>query len=106
MSASPDLYVPDIGRSLGFERTICTEIKWHGDQLDGRLASKNCHGEEKLRWLQWLRRQYRGARIIAYGNSTSDLEHMREADRALLVNGNMEARRVARQWDIEVSSWT
>jgi phosphatidylglycerophosphatase C len=106
MSASPDLYVPHIGRLLGFERTICTQIQWRGDQLDGRLSSENCRGEEKLRWLQWLRQQYRGAPIIAYANSTSDLEHMHEADRALLVNGNMEARRLARQWDIEVSSWT
>jgi phosphatidylglycerophosphatase C len=106
MSASPDLYVPAIGRLLGFERTICTQIQWQGDELDGRLSSENCRGEEKLRWLQWLRQQYRGTRIIAYGNSTSDLDHMHEADRALLVNGNMEARRLAKQWDIEVSSWT
>jgi phosphatidylglycerophosphatase C len=106
MSASPDLYVPQIGRLLGFERTICTQIRWQGDVLDGRLSSENCRGEEKLRWLQWLRQQYRGARIIAYGNSTSDLDHMHEADRALLVNGNMEARRLAKQWAIEVSSWT
>ena len=28
LSASPDLYVPRIGRLLGFERTLCTEIKW------------------------------------------------------------------------------
>src|ERR1700761_2505503 len=28
LSASPDLYVPQIGALLGFERTLCTEIQW------------------------------------------------------------------------------
>ena len=106
MSASPDLYVPKIGQLLGFERTLCTEILWDGERLDGRLASANRRGEEKARCLEWLRQQYRGVPIIAYGNSSSDLDHMRAADRALLVNGSLEARRLARQSNIEVSSWT
>ena len=105
MSASPDLYVPRIGKLLGFERTVCTELVWSGEVLDGRLLSANRRGEEKSRCLALLRQQYPGAPVIAYGNSTTDLDHMREADRALLVNGNMEARRLAKQWDIEVSSW-
>jgi phosphatidylglycerophosphatase C len=106
MSASPDLYVPQIGQLLGFERTVCTEIQWRGEQLDGRLASANRRGEEKARCLEWLRQEYRGLPVIAYGNSSSDLDHLREADRALLVNGSTEARRLAKQSDIEVSSWT
>ena len=40
LSASPDLYVPRIGRDLGFERTLCTEIQWPGDRLDGALAHR------------------------------------------------------------------
>jgi phosphatidylglycerophosphatase C len=106
MSASPDLYVPKIGRLLGFERTVCTEIQWHGERLDGALASPNRRGEEKARCLERLRREYPGLPVIAYGNSSSDLDHMREADRALLVNGSMEARQLARKSQIEVSSWT
>jgi phosphatidylglycerophosphatase C len=106
MSASPDLYVPKIGRLLGFERTVCTEIQWQGDKLDGHLASPNRRGEEKARCLESLRQEYPGLPVIAYGNSSSDLEHMRAADRALLVNGSMEARQLARKSDIEVSSWT
>ena len=106
LSASPDLYVPKIGELLGFERTLCTEVKWDGERLDGHLTSENRRGEEKLRCLDWLRQQYGNLPFIAYGNSASDLPHMRAADRALLVNGSSEARRLARQWDIEVSSWT
>jgi phosphatidylglycerophosphatase C len=106
LSASPDLYVTHIGRLLGFEYTLCTEIEWRGDRLDGHLKTENRRGEEKIRCLHWVRQQYRGLPVIAYGNSASDLDHMREADRALLVNGNSAARRLAAKWGIGVSSWT
>jgi phosphatidylglycerophosphatase C len=105
LSASPDLYVPQIGRLLGFERTLCTEIEWQGDRLDGRLKTPNRRGEEKLRCLAWLREQYPDLPVIAYGNSASDLDHLRRADRALLVNADSAARRLAAKWNIAVSSW-
>jgi phosphatidylglycerophosphatase C len=105
MSASPDLYVPLIGRLLGFERTVCTEVAWEGERLDGRLKTPNRRGEEKLHCMTRLREQYRGLPIIAYGNSASDLDHMRAAERALLVNGNDAARRLAAKWNIAVSYW-
>ncbi len=105
LSASPDLYVPSIGRLLGFELTLCTEIEWQGDRLDGRLKTANRRGEEKLHCLNWLRQQYRNLPVIAYGNSASDLDHMRQADRALLVNGDDAARRLAAKWQIAVSYW-
>jgi phosphatidylglycerophosphatase C len=106
LSASPDLYVPLIGRLLGFERTLCTEIEWHGERLDGHLKTPNRRGEEKLRCVAWLREQYPDRPIIAYGNSASDLDHMRQADRALLVNGDDAARRLAAKWNIAVSNWS
>jgi phosphatidylglycerophosphatase C len=105
LSASPDLYVPLIGQLLGFERTLCTELQWRGDRLDGRLKTPNRRGAEKLRCLKWLREQYRNAPVIAYGNSASDLDHLREADRALLVNGSSAARRLAAKWQVTVSYW-
>jgi phosphatidylglycerophosphatase C len=105
LSASPDLYVPLIGEMLGFERTLCTEIQWRGDRLDGALKTPNRRGEEKLHCLHWLRAQYPGVPVIAYGNSASDLDHMRQADRALLVNGDGAARRLADKWGIGVSYW-
>ncbi len=106
LSASPDLYVPLIGRLLGFERTLCTGLLWQGDRLDAALTTPNRRGEEKLRCLEWLRPQYPGALIIAYGNSGSDVAHLRRADRALLVNGNAAARRAAARAGIPVADWT
>jgi phosphatidylglycerophosphatase C len=106
LSASPDLYVPQIGRWLGFERTLCTELTWRADRLEGVLKTANRRGAEKLHCLTWLRAQYPGLPIVAYGNSASDLDHMREADRALLVNGSGAARSLARRWNIPTSDWT
>jgi phosphatidylglycerophosphatase C len=106
LSASPDLYVPRLGDSLGFERTLCTEVKWQGDRLDGALTTENRRGEEKLRCLEWLHTQYRDLPIVAYGNSVSDLPHLRAADRAMLVNGNAAARRFAADAGICVADWS
>jgi len=105
LSASPDLYVPRIGRCLGFERTLCTELEWRADRLEGALRTANRRGAEKLRCLTWLRSQYPDLPIVAYGNSASDLDHMRQADRALLVNGNAAARAQAKHWGIPTSEW-
>jgi phosphatidylglycerophosphatase C len=105
LSASPDLYVLRIGRLLGFEHTLCTELEWNDDRLDGGLKTENRRGAEKLRCVAWIREQYRGLPIIAYGNSSSDLDHMRYTERALLVNGNSEARRLAAKSNIPVSYW-
>ncbi len=109
LSASPDLYVPRIGRLLGFERTLCTEVRWQGppgaDRLDGSLLSPNRRGEEKCRCLAVLRSDYRGLPVVAYGNSDSDLPHLREADRALLVNADARTRRSAAAVGIAVADW-
>jgi phosphatidylglycerophosphatase C len=106
LSASPDLYVPRVGRSLGFERTLCTQIAWRGDRLDGALVTPNRRGAEKLQCLHWLRAQYPGMPIVAYGNSASDLDHMQHADRALLVNANAAARALAAKCGIPTTDWT
>jgi phosphatidylglycerophosphatase C len=105
LSASPDLYVPRIGAVLGFELTVCTEIEWRGDRLEGALKSPNRRGAEKSRCLAGLRVRYPGLRIAAYGNSASDLDHLRLADRALLVNANAAARALAAQSGIPTSNW-
>ncbi len=105
LSASPDLYVPRIGTLLGFERTLCTEVQWRQGRLDGALGTPNRRGEEKSNCLAWLRTQYPGVPVVAYGNSASDLPHMRKADEALLVNANRAAKREATTAGIAVADW-
>jgi phosphatidylglycerophosphatase C len=105
LSASPDLYVPLIGRLLRVERTVCTEIRWDGERLDGTLRTANRHGQEKVRCLEQLRADYAHAQVTAYGNSLSDIPHLQLADRALLVNGNAAARRAAAHVGIPTAEW-
>ena len=105
LSASPDLYVPSIGEHLRFERTLCTELIWDGDRLHGALKTQNRRGQEKVRCLEWLRTQYPDASIVAYGNSDSDLAHLKRADRAVLVNANGRARRLAAEVGIATADW-
>jgi phosphatidylglycerophosphatase C len=105
LSASPDLYVPLIGKTLHFDHTICTELRWDADRLHGALVTENRRGEEKVRCLERLRAEWPNASITAYGNSASDVPHLARADRALLVNGNAAARRLAAQANIPVGDW-
>jgi len=88
MSASTDLYVPQISSALGFDECICTRVRWREDgRLDGRLASANCRGEEKRRHLEAVLERDAPAAVSAYGNSRGDLPHLRLAQSAYLING-------------------
>jgi len=88
MSASADLYVPQIAQALGFELVQCSRVRWLDDgRLDGRLQGENCRGLEKQRRLQELIERERPARVYAYGNSAADVPHLLLAQEAYLVNG-------------------
>lgn len=96
LSASPDLYVHEIGKLLGAHQSYCTEIRWDGDRLDGRLAGPNRRDQEKVRVLAALRAANPGLPVIAYGNSSPDLDHMRLCEEAVYVNAdNRLAARLA-----------
>jgi phosphatidylglycerophosphatase C len=105
MSASPDLYVPAIGKRLGFALTVCSGVRWDGDVLDGRLEGPNCRDEEKLRRLQALRREFPGARFLAYGNTGADLPHLFAADEGVFVNGHGHALQEARTRGLRIVRW-
>ena len=106
MSASVDFYVPEFGRQLGFHRAICTEVLWRDDQLDGTLVSANRRGEEKARCVRELLAERDDTETFAYGNSASDLPHLRLVRHGLLVNGSVAARREAARLGIASVDWT
>ena len=96
MSASTDLYVPQIGQALGFAQVLCTGVAFDAqDRLTGALTTVNCRGAEKVRRFQALKGQYPGLRSIAYGNAGSDLAHLQLADRSYVVNASARTRRKA-----------
>jgi HAD superfamily hydrolase (TIGR01490 family) len=105
LSASVDLYVPEIGRRLGFDETICTEVLWRDGRLDGKLASPNRRAEEKLRCVERLRGRFPGAALTAYGNARSDFPHLKSADDPVLVNAGAGLRRAAGKIGIQTTDW-
>jgi phosphatidylglycerophosphatase C len=108
MSASTDLYVPQIGAALGFEQSICTGVAFDpADRLDGALTTANRRGPEKVRCFQALRQQYPGIATVAYGNSASDLAHLVLADSPRLVNASPRTiRRAAALGITPFATWT
>jgi phosphatidylglycerophosphatase C len=105
MSASTDLYVPAIARELGFNDTICTEVRWVGETLEGSLITPNRKGAEKARCFVALKERHAGLRTVAYGNSYSDLPHLRLADQGYLVNGSAKARHAAQSFGVSCVEW-
>ena len=90
MSASPDLYVPHIARELGADAVECSAVRWDGNRLDGRLAGANCRDVEKTRRLGELRQRFPGRSVIGYGNSGSDVDHLRRCEERVYVNATGE----------------
>jgi phosphatidylglycerophosphatase C len=106
MSASVDFYVPEFGRQLGFDHVISTGVAWEGDRLDGTLTTENRRGEEKARCLRELVADRNDTQTFAYGNSDSDLPHLKLASHGLLVNGTVSARRAAAALGVATADWT
>jgi phosphatidylglycerophosphatase C len=106
MSASVDFYVPEFARQLGFDQVICTEVRWNGDRLEGTLTSPNRRGEEKAHCLRALLAARPDPDTYAYGNSASDLPHLKLVRRGMLVNGSLAARREAAELGVACVDWT
>lgn len=105
MSASVDFYVPEFARQLGFHDVICTGVAWNGDRLDGTLTTPNRRGEEKARCLREVVDARGDEDTFAYGNSASDLPHLRLARHGVLVNGSSAARREAGTLGVATAEW-
>jgi len=89
LSASPNLYVPEIAQALRFDACICTEVRWGADQrLDGALSSPNRRGAEKAQCVADLLAEQQPLLSYAYGNSPADLEHLQMVSAGTYVNGS------------------
>jgi phosphatidylglycerophosphatase C len=105
MSASVDFYVPEFGRQLGFDHVISTGVAWVGDALEGTLTTPNLRGEAKAHCFRDFVAARNDAHTFAYGNSDSDLPHLKLARHGLLVNGSSAARRAAANLGVASAEW-
>lgn len=106
MSASVDFYVPEFGRQLGFDHVISTGVRFDDGVLEGSLTTANRRGEEKARcFLELVAARDNDSHTFAYGNSDSDLPHLRLARHGVLVNGSLAARRAAAVLGVTAVDW-
>ena len=86
VSASPGIYLHGVGDALHMDAVLCTELEIRDGTLTGRMATRNCHGEEKVLRLQaWLAgRGVSVASVVlhAYGDSRGDVPLLNLADYA------------------------
>ena len=86
VSASPSLYMHAVGRSLGLDTVLCTEMEHLNGVYTGKMATPNCHGQEKVQRLQaWLDKTYgpqNPPALHAYGDTSGDKPMLRMADLA------------------------
>lgn len=93
VSASTDNYMPLVGKALGFDGTVCSQL-----DDEGRVTF-NCKGENKP---LGLRRYLSGHNIQpdwpnshAYGNSLSDLPVLKKCGSGVLIDPGLKLRRAA-----------
>ena len=105
MTATVDLYVPELARALGFDAYLCSQVSWKEDRLEGWLASPNMRDEEKASALRRTVAKFPGRRLVGYGNSAPDLPHLKLVDQAILVNASKSLRKAASGLPVEFKYW-
>ena len=105
MTATVDLYVPDLARALGFDTYLCSRVSWREDRLEGWLVSPNMRDEEKASALRRMVAKFPGRRLVGYGNSAPDLPHLKLVDHAVLVNASKSLRKAASGLPVEFKYW-
>jgi len=105
MTATVDLYVPDLAQALGFDACQCSQVAWSEDRLEGWLTSPNMRDEEKAAALRRTVARFPGRRLVGYGNSAPDLPHLKLVDHAYLVNASKSLRKAASGLPVEFKYW-
>jgi len=86
VSAATSLYMHLVGRSLGLNAVLCTEMEVADRRYTGKMATANCHGEDKVLRLQaWMNASATEAKAVelhAYGDTPGDLPMLRQASAA------------------------
>jgi phosphatidylglycerophosphatase C len=84
-SASPGLYVHHLGRLIGADAVICTEMTVVNGRLTGALKGGNCRGPEKARRVLAHLIDQPASCVWAYANGAVDRPLLEIADVAVRV---------------------
>jgi HAD superfamily hydrolase (TIGR01490 family) len=108
LSASPDLYLNQLGSRFGVDRIICTRFLSQDGQFTGELFSKNCKGGEKRRRLLEIYRvdEIAWDQSYGYGNSAEDIAFLELLGNAVAVNPDAKLKKVAVQRNWAIQAWS
>jgi len=80
LSASPEIYLRHWADSNGFEKALGTRLEEADGIFTGRIAGRNCHGEEKIARLRGELGELSDYEIYSYGDSRSDRPLLERVD--------------------------
>jgi HAD superfamily hydrolase (TIGR01490 family) len=108
-TASPDIYVEELARGLGFDDVVCTRVGHDGaDMCTGHLDGPNCYGPEKKRRVDaYLADIGAGWDDVAfYSDHHTDLCLLEAARVGYAVNPTPKLARAAAERRLPVLDWT
>lgn len=91
-TASFDLYVHRLAQRLGIKKVICTRAEIRDGVLTGRLAGRNCRGEEKLKRLEEAVSEEQWRDSVFYTDHHSDLPVLKRVSKGVLVKPGLGTR--------------
>ena len=100
-SASPDLYVREIGRRLNFDAVFCTQIRWEKGRCKGVLEGGNLYGQAKL---DALVTGYPDIEL-AYSDHHADLPLLQYAKQGVLVDPDPKTCKLVSNLNLETVEW-
>lgn len=80
VSASLDLYLLDVSKSLEFDDLLCTVLSNNNVIFDGTLECGNCRCIEKVNQLRLVLGELKKYEIYSYGDTIGDREMLSIAD--------------------------
>lgn len=107
LSASPDLYLKQLGSRFGADRIICTRLLSQDGQFTGELFSANCKGGEKRRRLleTFPVDETAWDQSYGYGNSADDIAFLELLGNPVAVNPDTKLKKIALQRNWAIEAW-
>ena len=108
LSASPDLYLNQLGTRFGADSVICTKFLDENEHFEGKIYGINCKGEEKRRRLL---EEYAGCDVdwdqsYGYGNSAEDVPFLELLGNVVAINPDRQLRKIAAERNWVSETWS
>lgn len=104
-SASFDIYVELIGKHLGIDEIIASNLRWDEQQRLRGINGENCRHEEKLKRVKALLNNTDGNHVTAYSDSHADLPLLGWAEVGVAVCPSKRLTHQVAGLGLEVVDW-